>query len=264
FNFGIPAFYAIGGYVSALLVMKAGVPWIVAFFAAGIVAVLASLIIGYPSLRLKGVYFLLLTLGFVELVRMVLTRWSSLTGGSVGLKNIPPIAIAGFEIASKMSQYYFTLFIMLVILFVLYRLEISRFGLIVKSIDQAEKLGETVGINTYRYKIFAFAVSSFAAALTGSMHAHNMGFIQPTLFTFILAAFVFVYCFVGGLGRFSGPILGAVVLSILTEPLRHLQYFERIVFAIILILVLLYLPGGLLGLPARISDSFKRLRRLIT
>ena len=263
-NFGIPAFYAIGAYVSTVMVMKLGVPWIVAFFAAGIVAALMSLIIGYPSLRLKGVYFLILTMGFVEVVRMVATRWSSLTGGSIGLPHIPPPSIAGIEIASKMSLYYFTFFVMLIILFCLYRLEISRFGMTIKSLNQAEALGETVGINTYRYKIFAFAISSFSAGLTGSLYAHNMAFIQPFLFGFILASFVFVYCFVGGLGRFSGPILGAVALSLLTEPLRSLQYFERIVFAIIMILVLLFLPSGLLGLPARLTLLIKRFRRLLT
>ena len=260
-NFGIPAFYAIGGYVSALLVMKVGVPWIVAFFAAGIVAALMSLVIGYPSLRLKGAYFLILTLGFVEVVRMVATRWESLTGGAIGLPRIPPPSIAGIELSSKVSQYYFTFFIMLIILFVLYRLEISRFGMTIKGIKQSEELGETVGINTYRYKIFAFAISSFFVGLTGSMYAHNMTFIQPILFGFALASIVIVYNYVGGQGRFIGPIIGAVVVSLLTEPLRGFVYFERIFFAIVLVLVVLFLPGGLLGLRARFAPLVGRLRR---
>ena len=261
-NFGIPAFYAIGGYVSALLVMKAGVPWIVAFFAAGIVAALVSLIIGYPSLRLKGAYFLILTLGFVEVVRMVATRWESLTGGAIGLPRIPPPILAGIEISTKMSQYYFTFFIMLIILFVLYRLEISRFGMTIKGIKQMEDLGETVGINTYRYKIFAFALSSFSAGLTGSLYAHNMTFIQPILFGFALASMVIVYNYVGGQGRFIGPIIGAVVVSLLTEPLRGFVYFERIFFAMLLVLIVLFLPGGLLGLRAKFAPLIGRLRRL--
>ncbi len=261
-NFGIPAFYSIGAYVSTLMVMKLGVPWIVAFFAAGILAALASLIIGYPSLRLKHVYFLILTLAFVEIIRMVTTRWRSLTGGVFGLSHIPPLSIAGIEIATKVPQYYFTLFVTLVILFVLYRLENSRFGLTIKSIRQQEDLGETVGISTYRYKILAFAISSFSAGLTGSLYAHNMGFIEPVLFSFMLASFVFVYCFVGGLGRFSGPILGALTLSLLTEPLRGLLYYERIFYAVVLISVLLFLPDGLLSLPARLSGLFRSLRRL--
>ena len=261
-NFGIPAFYAIGAYTSALMVMKLGIPWVVAFFAAGVVAALVSLIIGYPSLRLKYVYFLMLTLGFVEVVRTIATRWESLTGGAIGLPRIPPVSIAGIEIATKVPQYYFTLLVTLVILFVLYRLESSRFGLTIKGIRQAEELGEAVGINTYRYKIFAFATSSFFAGITGSLYAHNMTFIQPVLFTFKLSATVIVYLFVGGLGKFSGPILGAVALSLLTEPLRGLQYYERIFYAVALIAVILFLPGGLISLPARLSSLVERLRRL--
>jgi len=259
-NFGIPAFMAIGAYSSALLTMRLGIPFIAAFFAAGILAAVVSLIIGYPSLRLKYVYFLMLTLGFVEVVKAVGIRWESLTGGPDGLPGIPPISIAGIELVTKMSQYYFALLVTLVILLVLYRLENSRFGLIVKSIDQSEELGETVGINTYAYKMLAFAISSFFCGLTGSLYAHNMTFIQPALFCFMLQIFVVIYCFVGGLGRFSGPIVGAVLLSLLTEPLRGFQSFERIFFALILISVVLFLPGGVLSIPARLSPLIRRFR----
>jgi len=241
--------------------MKLGVPWVVAFFAAGIMAALVSLIIGYPSLRLKGVYFLILTLGFIEIVRMVATRWKSLTNGAFGISHIPPVSIAGIEITTQMHQYYFVLLVTLVILFVLYRLENSRFGLIVKSLSQAEELGETVGINTYHYKILAFAISSFFVGLTGSIFAHSMSFIQPSLFGFVLAAVVMIYLFVGGLGGFAGPIIGAVVLSLLTEPLRGFQAYERIFFAIVLVLVVLFLPGGLLGLKTSLLSLVERFRR---
>ena len=260
-NFGVPGFYSIGAYTSVLLVMKLGVPWVVAFFAAGLMAALVSLIIGYPSLRLKGVYFLILTLGFIEIVRMLATKWHSLTNGAFGIAHIPPISIAGIEIVTQTHQYYFTILVMLVFLFVLYRLENSRFGLVVKSLNQAEELGETVGINTYRYKILAFAISSFFVGLTGSVYAHNMTLIQPSYFGFYLAAVVLIYLFVGGLGGFAGPILGAVVLSLITEPLRGFHAYERIFFAIVLVLVVLFLPGGILGAKARLSSLIERFRR---
>ena len=146
------------------------------------------------------------------------------------------------------------------ILFILYRLEHSRFGLIIKSTGEAEGLGETIGINTYRYKILAFAISSFFAGLAGSLYAHNMTFIQPQLFGFPLAILVIVYCFVGGLGGFPGPIIGAIVLTLLTEPLRGFGLYERILFGLLLILVVLFLPGGLLEIPERISRLIRRIR----
>lgn len=263
-NFGIPAFYALGAYTSALLMMKAGVPFVFASLAGGLMAALISLAIGYPSLRLKYVYFLMLTVGIVEIVKAVAIRWESLTGGAVGLPHIPPISIFGFELITKAPQYYFTLFATLVILFVLYRLENSRFGLIIKSTGNAEDLGETVGINTYRYKILAFAISSFFAGLAGSLYAHNMTFVQPQLFGFPLAILVIVYCFVGGLGGFAGPIIGAVVLTLLTEPLRGFGLYERILFGLLLIMVVLFLPGGLLEIPGRISRLIRRIRGLGT
>ena len=261
-NFGVPAFLGIGAYTSALLVTKLGVPFIVAFFAAGILAALASLIIGYPALRLKGVYFLILTWGFVEVVRMVATRWISLTGGPSGVHNVPPAGIAGIEFATKASQYYFALFVTLVVLIILYRLENSRFGLTIKSIRQAEELGETVGVNTYRYKVLAFAVSSFFVGITGSLYAHSLRVVVPGTFNFWLAAMVMVYCFVGGLRGFAGPIVGAAFLFILTEPLRSLMYYERIFYGVVMIVVILFLPGGFISLPARFSPLIERLKRL--
>lgn len=261
-NLGTPAFMALGAYSSALLMMKLDWPFLAAFLSGGILAALASLIIGYPALRLKFVYFLMLTLGFVEIVKAIAIKWDSLTGGAKGLSGIPPISLFGIELTTKMSQYYFILFITLIIILVLYRLENSRFGLIVKSTNQSEELSETVGINTYNYKILAFAISSFFCGLTGSLYAHIMSFIQPSLFGFILAIYVMVYCFVGGLGRFSGPITGAVFLSLLAEPLRGFQSFERIFFAIILILVILFLPGGLISIPEKLSNLRARLKRL--
>ena len=260
-NFGIPAFMAIGAYGSALLMMKLDVPWIVAFFAAGLLSALVSLIIGYPSLRLKGVYFLILTWGFVEVIRMLAIRWRELSGGPTGLFGVPPVSLAGIELTSRASQYYFVLFVMLVILFAQYRLEHSRFGLTLKSISQAEGLSETVGINTYRYKIFAFAVSSFFVGLTGSLYGHSLALVVPDTFSFSLAAIVFVYVFVGGLGGFAGPVVGAAFLFILTEPLRTLAYFEQIFYGVVMVLVILFLPGGLLTLPAKFSSLVERLRR---
>ena len=262
FNFAIPAFMAIGAYGSALLTMRLGFPPLVALLAAGALASVASLAVGLPSLRLRHVYFLMLTVALVEIVKSLAIRWDSLTGGPSGLSGIPPMRLFGVALVSKTSQYYFTLLVTLAALGVLFRLENSRFGLVVKSLEQAENLGESVGINTYAYKLIAFAVSSFFCGLTGALYAHNMAFIEPTLFGFLLAIFVVVYCFIGGLGSFAGPIAGAVLLSLLTEPLRGFQAYERIFFAVILVVVVLFLPGGLIDLPQKLSQAaFSRRRR---
>jgi branched-chain amino acid transport system permease protein len=251
-NFGIPGFMALGAYSSGLLMTRLGMPFGVSFVAGGVVCALVSLVIGYPSLRLKGIYFLILTWGFIEVVRITAVRWVSLTGGPKGLLDIPPASIAGITFSTKASQYHFALIVTLLIVFVLYRLENSRFGLTLKSIRQAEELAETVGINTYAYKVLAFAISSFLVGITGSLYAHTLGFVTPETFTFWLATMTMISCFVGGRWSFAGPIVGAVFLSILTEPLRALAYYERISYGIIMIIVIIFLPEGLVSLPAKL------------
>ncbi len=251
-NFGIAAYVAIGAYTSTLMTMKLGVPFLPAFLAAGITAAVASLLVGYATLRAKYVYFMILTFAFVEVVRVSAIKWSSLTGGVVGVMNIPPVSIAGIELVNRVPQYYFTVLVTGIILLILYRLENSRFGLTVKSLSQTEELGKAVGLNTYMYQMLAFAVSCFFAGLTGSLYAHVMSFIQPDIFGFMMCAMVMVYCFAGGVGGFAGPIVGAAVLSLLTEPLRGFMYFERIFYAVVMVLVVLFLPDGIISLPARL------------
>lgn len=260
-NIAIPAFMAIGAYGSALMTMKLGVPSLAAFLAAGVLAAAASVIVGYASLRMKGVYFLVLTWGFVEIVRSVLTKWVSLTGGTAGLIGVPPVSIAGFALGTKVPQYYLTLFITLLILFVAWRLENSRSGLVLKGIRQAEGLGSSVGINTFRFKMLAFAISSFFAGLTGALYAHTLQYLTPVTFSYVFAFYVLIFCYFGGLGSFAGPIVGAVFLSLLTEPLRGLANYERLFYAVAVILVILFLPEGLISLPARVAHLIARARR---
>jgi len=261
-NFGISAFMAIGAYGSALMAMKLGLPALLSFFLAGILSALVSLIIGYPSLKLKPIYFLLLTWGFVEIVRATVTKWVSLTGGTAGLIGIPSLSIVGIPLATKVPQYYFALVFTIVSLLILYRLENSRFGLTLKSMAQAEDLGESVGINTFAFKMFAFAISSFFLGLTGALYAHTLQYISPSAFSIWLTFYVMMFCYIGGTGSFAGPIVGSVFLSLLTEPLRGFLYYERVFYAIAIILVVLFLPGGLISLPAKLSLLIKRVRRL--
>jgi branched-chain amino acid transport system permease protein len=255
-NFGIPGFMAIGAYTSSLMMMKLGSSFAIGFLSAGLLAALVSLFIGYPSLKLRGVYFLILTLGFVEIVRFIVMRWASLTGGGDGLNYIPPAAIMGVSLTTEVGKYYLTLCIMALILVILYRLEKSRFGLTVKCLSQSDDLCEAVGVNTYVYKLLSFLISSFVAGLAGSIYAHDISFIQPFSFSFSLAALLLVYYFVGGQEGFIGPILGVIFLSLLSEPLRPFRYYEKIVYGTMMILVVLFLPGGLIGLREKLFYVF--------
>lgn len=258
-NFGVAAFMAIGAYCSGLMVKELSLPFIPAFLAAGFFSALAGILIGYPSLRLPGVYFLLLTWAFVEVVRAIAVRWTSLTGGPLGLFDVPPISI-GRIVFTGVLNYYFVLVVTTLILLILYRLEISRIGLTLKSIGQEEGLAEALGIDTYKFKNISFLISCFFAGLAGSLYVHSLGVISPDVLSFLFIVSIAVYNFFGGIGHFFGPVVGAGILTLLTEPFRGFVYFERIIYSLTIILIVLFLPDGIISLPQKMASGIDRFR----
>lgn len=251
---GHAGFAAIGGYVSAALIARYGMgSWwslLIAMITAGGVA----LMIGYITLRIKGIYFIVATLALGEVIRVVFGAWEDPFGGLVGIMNLPPpnrLAIAGLpaiEFASKISLYYLTLALALIGIVIMHRLNRSPIGLVFQGIRQADDLAENVGINIMRYKVLAFVIGCMFAGMGGVLYTYNVGSIQPSSFTLIQSAYYLVYVAVGGSINVFGPILGALVLNVLSEFLRPIKEFEPIVFALILIGAVLLLQGGLIGL----------------
>ena len=259
-NIGVVAFFAIGGYASAILSMELGVPVVIALLAGGLIAAIVGLLLGSMIMKMGDLYFLILTWGFLELVRSVAIKAVPLTNGPFGLVNIPPISIGGL-VLSDVPEYFFILFVLVLVLVLLYRMEYSRLGLTWKGIAQAPDLSESVGVNVYRYKLVSFIISCFVAGLGGALYAHHMGVLQPVMFTFLLATTVILWNVLGGVGSYWGPIVGTVFLLLIVEPLRGLASFEMITYASILIVVIILLPGGLVTLPSRLGFLIKRLRR---
>ena len=155
-------------------------------------------------------------------------------------------------LTTKAEQYYLVLFLMLVILLVLWRLESSRLGLIWKSIGMADNLAQSLGVDIAKHKLLAFALGCFFAGVAGAFYAAFIRFLFPPEFGFLMATNILVYNFVGGRGHFAGPIVGAVFLSLLSEPFRGSSY-ETIFFSISMLLTILFLPGGLITLPAKLG-----------
>jgi branched-chain amino acid transport system permease protein len=251
---GHAGFAAIGGYLSAAFISRYGVgSWwslLIAVVTAGIIA----LIIGYITLRIKGIYFIVATLALGEVIRVVFGAWNDPFGGLVGMMNLPPpnaITLPGLfriEFASKVSLYYLTLLFVLIGIVVMHKLYRSPIGLVFSGIRQADDLAENVGINIMGYKVLAFVIGSVFAAMAGILYTYHIGSIQPSSFTLIQSAYYLVYVAVGGSINVFGPILGALVLNVLSEFLRPVREFEPIVFALILISAVLLLKGGLAGL----------------
>jgi branched-chain amino acid transport system permease protein len=251
---GHAGFAAIGGYLSAALIARYGLgSWwslVIAMITAGMVA----LVVGYITLRIKGIYFIVATLALGEVIRVIFGAWDDPFGGLVGIMNLPPpnaIIIAGLpaiEFMSKVSLYYLTLVLALSGIVIMHRLNRSPIGLVFQGIRQADDLAENVGINIMGYKVLAFVIGCMFAGMGGVLYTYNVGSIQPSSFTLIQSAYYLVYVAVGGSINVFGPILGALVLNILSECLRPIKEFEPIVFALILIGAVLLLQGGLIGL----------------
>ena len=226
---GHAGFAAIGAYMSAAMITSYGLnSWlslVLAVLTGGIVA----LIIGYITLRITGVYFVIATLALGEVIKIIFSMWENPFGGLVGLMNLPPpdpIVIPGLpaiEFISKPSLYYLILVFVLLGIIIIYSLSKSRIGLIFRSISQADNLAEHVGINIMGYKVLAFVIGSMCASLAGVLYSYNTQCILPASFTMSQSAYYIVYVAVGGDAMIFGPVIGTVVLSIISEVLRPIK-----------------------------------------
>ena len=251
-NIGHSAFMCVGAYTSALLAKNLSVPFEISLLSGAVLAAAVGAAIGFPSLRLRGVYFAMVTVAFVEAIRLIAQIWVPLTRGNAGLSGVPKPSILGMTLVTRTSQYYLALVLMLVVLAILYKLEYSRLGLVWKSIGLADNLAQSLGVNIAHYKLLAFTLGCFFAGIAGAFYAHFIRFLFPPEFGFLLATNILIYNYVGGRGHFAGPIVGAVFLSLLSEPFRGSPY-ETIFYSIVMLLAILFLPGGLITLPGKLA-----------
>jgi branched-chain amino acid transport system permease protein len=251
-NIGHSGFMSVGAYTSALLAKNLGWPFELSMLSGALMAMAVGVVIGYPALRLRGVYFAMVTVAFTEVIRLIAQIWVSLTRGMSGLSGIPKPNLLGTTLTTKASQYYLALGLMLVILAIIWKLERSRLGLIWRSIGGADNLAQSLGVNIAGHKLLAFMIGCFFAGIAGSFYAHFIRFLFPPEFGFLMATNILVYNYVGGRGHFVGAIVGAVFLSLLSEPFRGSAY-ETIFFSIAMLLTILFLPGGLITLPGKLG-----------
>jgi branched-chain amino acid transport system permease protein len=249
----------LGAYASTLLVMKLGFSSWAALLCAGVFTALIAALAGIPFVRLKGIYFSIVTIFFSEMVVLIAQQWDSLTGGSGGIYNIPrPDKLPFFNFNVKVDFYYLALFLMVLSLIILYAVERSRVGLTFRGIRQTDSLAESVGINTAGYKILAFAIGCFFAGVVGAFHSQYISAISPDAFGFLFTIYILVYMTVGGAESFIGPIIGAFALTILPEVARPLKQYVPFIYAAVLIAVIFFMPDGLAGIPARVRKAARR------
>ena len=257
------SFMGMGAYTSGILALKLGWSFWIGLPIAGVVAAILALAIGYPTLKIKGVYFVMVTFGLTEVFRHIWMMWTGLFGGPQGLLGIPrpgAIKIGGLVLAfsSKVPFYYLAFLLLLLTILVMSRLDSSRIGMTLRSIPQADLLAESIGVNVMRYKVLAFVIGSFFAGIAGSFWAHYFTYASPWDFTFANSVNMLIYVVMGGPSSVWGPIIGCFVMLTLDEVLRPIQLYMPIVLGTILIVVLLFIPGGFITIPQRVRALLKR------
>jgi branched-chain amino acid transport system permease protein len=261
-------FMAVGAYVSALLVMKLNFSFWVALPLGGISAALLALLVGYPFVRVRRVYFAMLTLFMGEIIRLTIMEWRDLTHGTSGLLNIPPpnsIVIPNLlKIAfdSKVPYYYLILALVLISLLFLYRIDCSRVGRVLLAVQQGDYVAESVGIQVTNFKVLALCVGCFFAGIAGSFYAHYIKVLTPDSFGVLQAIYIVVYMVVGGRKRFYGAIVGAFILTLLPEFFRVLKEYQPFVFVGILLAIIFLMPDGLVSLPEAVKSRIKSFRKV--
>ena len=252
----------VGAYGSALVSKELGWPVPLSMLVGAAMAALLAFVLSFPLFRMKGFYFLIGSFAAGEIIRL-LWKWSELTwlfGGPKGIKLIPPlpdIEALSIDFYDPVNYYYFCLIVVAISLVILYRVERSRIGLTFHAIHWQDKLAESVGVDTFRYRTLAFVISSFFAGLAGALYAHYVGTVNPNRFSVEEMTYVLIWAIVGGTATFYGPITGVVTLTILNEVvLRALgvDQMRPMFYGAILILFILFLPNGLESLVAKTKD----------
>jgi len=234
-------FMGIGAYVSAVLTIHAGTPFPVSLLAGALSAALIGWLLGLPVLRLRDVYLAIATLGFGEIVRITAVNFDkfsglNLLGGAQGLAGIPKLTTP--------SALLFVLFFLCIFLIQFHK---SRAGRALAAIRRDESVAATMGIDVYQYKLLAFVLGAFVAGLAGGFSAHLTRFVGPNDFTFSAAVNILAFAVLGGTLHWSGAIVGAAILTVLPEALRFMKEYRGVVNGVILVLVIIYLPHGLVN-----------------
>jgi branched-chain amino acid transport system permease protein len=256
-------FFGVGAYFTGLS-MIAGWPFLPTFFLAGFIASFLGVVIGFPALRTRGVYFSITTLCLTIIAEMVLNNWESLTRGSSGLGGIPKpdniFGSTGFllvKINSASSYHYLISVVTVLTGFILYRITRSEIGRTMIAIRDEKKLSSVIGINTLKYELINFCIGAFFAGLAGSLYAVFIRYLHPTDFGILQCFDILAMVVVGGVNSISGAIMGSLFINFFPELIGIAPALKRIVYGIVIIAVVIFMPYGLQGLFSQIVNQVK-------
>lgn len=249
-DLGYVAFYAVGAYSYALLNLHFGVNFWIALPIGALLGAFFGIVLGIPVLRLRGDYLAIVTLGFGEIIRLILENWGEFSEGPSGIANIPKPGIIGVEMTRSQSIlfiYYLMIGLVIFTIFVVERLQNSRLGRSWVALREDETVCQVMGIDRMRTKLAAFALGATWAGMMGVVFAAKTGFINPASFTFLESAIILSIVVLGGMGSILGVILGALVLILLPEELRAFSQYRMLIFGAAMVLMMVFRPQGIIS-----------------
>jgi len=251
-NFGQAAFYGLGAYATAIAT-KSGLPWIVTPLLSVAIVLAASVILGLPTLRLRTYYLAMTTIGFGEIVRLIIVYWEPVTGGTSGLRAIPGISVFGVGPRGQIQYYYLLMVVLALATLIAARIRRSALGRAMIATKDSEIAAEQSGVDTTRTKLLAFMIGAVYAGLAGCLYASSIRFVSPDSFSGVQAVLLMTMLIVGGMGSIAGCIVGALALTILPEVLRFLGQWYLVLYGLGVIVVIVLLPGGLASMTTGLS-----------
>jgi branched-chain amino acid transport system permease protein len=246
-SLGHAAFFGIGAYTSALLALKLEWSFWLALPSAAVAAGLAGWAIGRLALKLRGAYFVLVTISFAGVISLVSINWMELTNGPLGLPGVPPPELGPWSLRTKTAYYYLVLAAAALAYLVCHRLVYSRIGRALVALHENEPLAESVGIDGTRYLVLAAVVSAALAGVAGSLYAHYTRFVSPEVFLFTYTVTMVIMVIAGGKGTLVGPVVGALLFTALPEALREAMawQWQMLAYGVVLVVLVFFLPRGI-------------------
>lgn len=259
-SFAQLALFVLGGYTAALISLDLGWnPWL-GCLAGAVTATLASMVIGIPSLRLKGAYVFLLTLAFHEIFRnLFILDTDQRFGGQYGLQRFEKWSFGGDGSVEKLTRiYYVALVLLIIVSLIIWRIIHSPMGLAFRSLRDSEAYALSRGVPEYRFKLLVYGISAFITGFAGAFYAHYLGSISPTNLDFNILMTQMAMIVIGGWGTFFGPILGTIVVKLADEQLRDFDQLRTLIFGVAMVATVIFLPQGLVSPLARLKDRLAR------
>jgi len=260
-SLGHAGLFAIGAYVTALLTMKLGIPTAISLILGAVITTIVGALIAIPASKLVKHFLSLLMIAFGQIIYLIINSWAKMTGGSLGLMNIPELNIFGFAFDSYIKCAILIWVLLAVILVIKVNIVKSRVGSAFIALRENTVAAKGLGIDIKKYKIMAFAISAFMTGLAGGLYTFLRGFISPETFNGTQSTLFMTMLLFGGITTVEGPVIGAVILLLVKEVFQSLSIYQGLVYALFMLIVLFFLPNGVVGIFKSIGSSLVKLKK---